>query len=70
MLTGIGVVIGLAGAAVASVAIVTLLFGISRLDPATYAGVATLLFAVSGIACAIPAWRASRVDPSLTLRAE
>ena len=69
-LTGLGVVIGLAGAAVASRALITLLFGVSRLDPITYAGVIALLGAVSGIACGIPAWRAAQVDPSITLRAE
>jgi len=51
-------------------AIVTRLFGVSRLDPITYLGVIALLVAVSGIACWIPAWRAVRVDASVTLRAE
>jgi putative ABC transport system permease protein len=69
-LTGLGVVIGLTGAAVASRAIVTLLFGVSRLDPVTYLGVIALLVSVSGMACWVPAWRAARVDPSITLRAE
>jgi putative ABC transport system permease protein len=69
-LTGLGTVVGLIGAVFSSEAIVTLLFGVSRLDPATYAGVAALLLAVSGIASAIPAWRAARVDPAITLRAE
>jgi ABC-type lipoprotein release transport system permease subunit len=36
----------------------------------TYLGVVTLLTTVAGIACWIPAWRAARVDPSITLRAE
>jgi len=70
MLTATGVVVGLAGAAAASQALVTLLFGVSRLDPVTYLGVIGLLAGVSGIACGLPAWRAARVDPSLTLRAE
>jgi putative ABC transport system permease protein len=69
-LTGLGVLIGLAGAAAASHAIVTLLFGVSRLDPITYLGVIVLLLGVSGIACWVPAWRAARVDPSITLRAQ
>lgn len=69
-LTGLGVAIGLAGAVAASRALVTLLFGISRLDPITYLGVIALLAGVSGIACWVPAWRAARVDPSITLRAE
>jgi putative ABC transport system permease protein len=69
-LTGIGVAIGLVGAAVATKALITLLFGISRLDPVTYFGVVALLAGVSVIACWAPAWRASRVDPSVALRAE
>ncbi|MBZ5558015.1 MAG: ABC transporter permease [Acidobacteriia bacterium] len=69
-LTGLGVAIGLAGAAAASQAIRTMLFGVSRLDPVTYAGVIVLLAGVSAIACSVPAWRAARVDPASTLRAE
>ncbi len=69
-LTGIGLAIGLGGAAVATRALVTLLFGVSRLDPVTYAGVVALLIAASAIACWIPAVRAARVDPAVTLRAE
>jgi predicted permease len=69
-LTGLGIVIGLSGAVVASQAIVTMLFGVSRLDPITYLGVIVLLAGVSVIACWVPAWRAARVDPSITLRAE
>jgi len=69
-LTALGVVIGLFGAAAASHAIVTLLFGISQLDPITYLAVIALLALVSGLACWMPAWRASRIDPAITLRPE
>lgn len=69
-LTGLGLIIGITGAVVATQVIVTLLFGISRLDPTTYLGVIALLVGVSVIACWVPAWRAARVDPSITLRAE
>ncbi|HJQ26853.1 MAG TPA: ABC transporter permease [Blastocatellia bacterium] len=69
-LTGFGVVIGLSGAVAASQALVSLLFGISRLDPLTYLGVVMLLAGVSALACWVPAWRAARVDPAITLRAE
>ena len=69
-LTFVGMAIGLAGAGVASRAIVAMLFGVSALDPATYVGVVGLLAAVSAFACAVPAWRATQVDPAITLRAE
>jgi hypothetical protein len=69
-LTGLGVAIGLVGAVAASSALVTLLFGVSRLDAVTHAGVILLLASVSAIACSVPAWRAARVDPLITLRAE
>ena len=69
-LTGLGVVIGLSGAMAASQAIVTLLFGVSRLDPITYVGVIVLLVGVSGIACYLPARRATKVDPLIALRYE
>jgi putative ABC transport system permease protein len=69
-LTACGVLIGLAGAAGASQAIVSMLFAISPLDPATYAGVIAVLGGVALLACCIPAWRAARVDPATTLRTE
>ncbi len=69
-LTAIGIVLGLCGAIAASRALATLLFGISRLDPAAYLGVIALLAVVAATACWTPAWRAARVDPSITLRAE
>jgi len=69
-LTGLGVLLGLAGAMAASQTLVTLLFGITPLDPITYAGVVVLLLGVSAVACWGPAWRAARLDPALTLRAE
>lgn len=69
-LTGLGIAIGLAGASAASQAMVTMLFGISRLDPVTYLGVIALLAGAAVISCGAPAWRAVRVDPAATLRAE
>jgi putative ABC transport system permease protein len=69
-LTGLGIVIGMTGAVAATQTLVTMLFGVSRLDPVTYLGVAALLAVVSLIACGVPAWRATQVDPSITLHAE
>jgi putative ABC transport system permease protein len=69
-LTALGVLIGLGGAFVAGHALISLLYGISSLDWTTYFGVVALLTAVAGGACWLPAWRAARVDPSITLRAE
>jgi putative ABC transport system permease protein len=69
-LTGLGIVIGLSGAVAASQAIVTLLFGVSRLDPITYLGVIAVLVGVSVIACWVPARRATKVDPLVALRYE
>jgi predicted permease len=70
MLTSAGVAVGLAGAAAATQAIVTLLFGVTRLDPVTYGGVIVLVLGVAAVACVVPARRAARVDPAITLRAE
>jgi len=69
-MAGIGVAIGLSGAVIASRSLITLLFGVSRLDPFTYVGVVALLVAVSMIACAVPAWRATMIDPMVALRYE
>ncbi len=66
----LGIAIGLLGATIASRALVTLLFGVTPLDSVTYAGVAILLAIVSMLACAMPAWRAARVRPSVALRFE
>ncbi|HEY2384398.1 MAG TPA: ABC transporter permease [Terriglobia bacterium] len=68
LLTGCGVLVGLLGAVVASSAIAAMLFGVSRLDPATYAGAIVILSCVSVLACLVPAWRAVRIDPASTLR--
>jgi predicted permease len=69
-LTGLGIAIGVAGAVAATQAIAAMLFGVSRHDPGTYLGVAVVLTAVALAACCVPAWRAARVDPVSTLRAE
>jgi putative ABC transport system permease protein len=70
MLSAIGVVLGLVGAAFASRTLVSLLFGISPLDPATYGSAVVVLLMVAGAACWFPARRAARVDPAITLRSD
>ena len=70
LLTGMGAVVGLIGASVASRALTSLLFGTSPLDPTTYLAVIAVLLAVAAAACWIPARRAAHIDPAITLRAE
>jgi predicted permease len=65
-----GAALGMVGAFVVSRSIQSLLFGIRSYDPATFAGVIALLVAVSAAATFVPARRATRVDPAITLREE
>jgi putative ABC transport system permease protein len=65
-----GVAIGIVFALVASKGIGELLFGVSSRDPLVFSIVALTLIAVGVLASAIPASRASRVDPNVALRAE
>ena len=66
----IGLLLGLAGAAGTARAIQTLLFQVRPLDPVIYAVVAALFTIVATLACLVPSWRASRIDPLIALRAE
>ncbi|MFZ0633343.1 MAG: ABC transporter permease [Acidobacteriaceae bacterium] len=70
ILTGIGGVIGLAAAALLAEAMSTLLFGISPLDPVTWAIVPFILVGAAVLASYLPARRAAAVDPAEVLRAE
>jgi putative ABC transport system permease protein len=69
-LAALGLLLGLAGATVASRAMSALLFGVSRLDATTYVGVSALLATTALVASALPAFRAARIDPAMTLRSE
>ena len=64
----IGLVIGLVGATLLTRFMASLVFGVSTTDPATFAGVSLLLFAIAAFACLIPARRAMRVGPIVALR--
>lgn len=66
----IGLVIGFAGALACSRVLGSFLFEVKAIDPAIYAAVSLLLALAAILACWIPARRASRVDPIVTLRAE
>ncbi|MDQ3135782.1 MAG: ABC transporter permease [Acidobacteriota bacterium] len=65
-----GTVLGAIGAWLAGKAIQSVLFGVPALHVATLFGTTLVMAAVSLIACLIPARRAARVDPMITLRAE
>jgi predicted permease len=69
-LTGVGVLLGLIGAAAVTRVMRSLLFGISATDPATFAAVPLILLATAMLACYVPARRATRVDPVTALRDE
>jgi putative ABC transport system permease protein len=66
----LGAIIGLAGAAVLTQFMASLLFGIGVHDPLTFLAVAGILIAVAAAACWLPARRAMRVDPMVALRYE
>jgi putative ABC transport system permease protein len=70
ILTAIGLALGLAGAAGTTRLLQTMLFGVTPLDPATFAAVSLTFGLVATLACYIPARRATRVDPMVALRNE
>jgi putative ABC transport system permease protein len=63
-----GIAAGTLAALLSSVALQRLVFGVSASDPATLAAVGGTLAAVALAACLVPAWRATRIDPAITLR--
>jgi putative ABC transport system permease protein len=69
-LMSVGLLVGLAGGIAVGFGMRGMLFGTSPADPMTLAAVTGILAAVAFAATAIPAWRASRIDPIVALRAE
>ena len=70
LLSGIGLVLGLAASVGLTRVIATLLFNVTPTDPLTLGIVAVVIAVVAAAACVIPAWRATRVDPLLVLKSE
>lgn len=66
----IGLLLGLAASAATMQFIKSVLYETQPLDPAVFAAVAALLMASAALACMVPAWRASRLDPMRVLRME
>jgi predicted permease len=66
----VGIVLGLGGAMWLSRFIQAMLFQVSPIDAPSLIGVAALFLTVALVACFVPAWRASRIDPMAALRQE
>jgi predicted permease len=69
VLLAIGLALGVIGALFAARVIQALLFGVAPNDPITFIGVAILMAVVGVGACWLPALRAARIDPAITMRA-
>lgn len=66
----VGLAVGLAGSIWAARQIQAMLYGTEPLDAEAFVGVSVMLALVATIACLVPAWRASRLDPMQALRTE
>jgi putative ABC transport system permease protein len=69
-MVSLGLVLGIAGALALTRLLATLVFGVTIHDPVTFVVIAALLSMVAMLACYVPAWRATRVDPLEALRCE
>ena len=70
MVAGVGIAIGLVASIALTRAVSKLLFQVSATDAATFIAVPLLLLAIAALACVVPARRAARVDPSVTMRGD
>ena len=70
VLDGTGVAVGLAGALGLNQLLTSLLFGVQPADVLTLAVAIPSIVGVAALACWLPAWRASRLDPNAVLRAD
>jgi predicted permease len=68
ILTTVGIVVGLGGALALNRLIAALLYGVKPSDPLTMISVVATITIVAAVACWLPAWRASRLDPNIVLR--
>src|SRR5438876_48479 len=69
-LTAIGVAAGLITAFALTRGMTTMLVGVKATDPATFATMTVVFFAIAAMASWLPAWRAASLDPTAALRAE
>jgi putative ABC transport system permease protein len=68
IIVAIGLAAGLAGALGLNRLLASLLFGVEPTDPGTLVAVTSTIAIVAALACGLPAWRASRLDPNVVLR--
>jgi putative ABC transport system permease protein len=67
---GLGALAGLAAAVAAGRLLQSLLYGVGAHDPVSLGAAAGVVLLAAALACVLPAWRATRVDPVLAMRAE
>ena len=70
VMAALGVALGIAGSVALTRVLRGLLYGVSPVDPLTFASVAVLLITVALLACLVPARRATNIDPAVALRAD